>query len=585
MDDTAKILIVDDEARNLDALEVMLESSGCLFVRARSADEALLALLKDEFAAMILDIRMPGMSGIELAHLVKQRKRTQHIPVLFLTAHLVDEADVLRGYGVGAVDYLSKPINADILRSKVSVFIELFRKRRALATLNDALQKEVDERQSVQAALEQANQELELRVAERTAALTLAHRGVRENEERLRMAVEVAQIAAWEWDVHSGRMTWSTDPEVLFGFPPGSFGADLRISRAIHPEDADRVARAIDESFCTGTYDCQYRAVRSNGTVVWITERGRVVYRDDGGVEKVVGVSRDVSEQRFAEQERERLLASARQALDEAERQSRLKDEFLTTMSHELRTPMNAILGWLSLLAKGEAAADPNHAMTVIQRNALAQAKLIEDLLDMNKLMSGDVRLDLGPVDLKAALDLAAQSLKPAADAKGVELSLRADVPVPLIAADARRIQQILWNLLHNAVKFTSNGGRVDISLTRSGPCACIVVEDTGEGIEAAFLPYVFDRFRQANPSRRHGASGLGIGLSITKHLVELHGGSIVALSPGESRGATFVVQLPFFSAGKSGIETEVAQLATPSTVLQAPPVDEPAPADSRGPS
>src|SRR5688572_10890929 len=226
-----KILIVDDEARNLDALEVMLQSSGCTLVPAQSADEALLALLHHEFAAMILDIRMPGMSGIELANLVKQRRRTRDVPILFLTAHLMDDEDVLRGYGVGAVDYLSKPINADILRSKVAVFVDLYRKTRALATLNEALQREVSERQEAQEALEQINQELELRVAERTAALSVAHRGVKENEERLRMAMDVAQIAAWEWDVQTGQMTWSTDPEVLFGFPTGSFGTDLRMFR------------------------------------------------------------------------------------------------------------------------------------------------------------------------------------------------------------------------------------------------------------------------------------------------------------------------------------------------------------------
>ena len=212
MGDEVKILIVDDEPRNLDALEVMLESCGCVFVRAQSADEALLAMLRHEFAAMILDIRMPGMSGIELANLVKQRRRTEDVPILFLTAHLVDDEDILRGYGVGAVDYLSKPVKADILRSKVSVFVDLYRKTRALGILNAELQREIGARQKAQEALEQVNQELELRVAERTAALTVAHRGVKENEERLRMAMEVAQIAAWEWDVRSGRVTWSTDP-------------------------------------------------------------------------------------------------------------------------------------------------------------------------------------------------------------------------------------------------------------------------------------------------------------------------------------------------------------------------------------
>ena len=198
--DAPAILIVDDQARNLDALEAMLSPTGCLLVRAQSADEALLELLRREFAAIVLDIRMPGMGGIELATLIKQRKRSQHVPILFLTAHLHDEADVLRGYGVGAVDYLSKPVNAEILRSKIGVFIELFRKTRALAQVNETLQHEVAERQRAQEALEVANKELERRVQERTAALTRAHRGVRENEERLRMAMDVSctpSIIGW----------------------------------------------------------------------------------------------------------------------------------------------------------------------------------------------------------------------------------------------------------------------------------------------------------------------------------------------------------------------------------------------------
>jgi len=325
----------------------------------------------------------------------------------------------------------------------------------------------------------------------------------------------------------------------------------------------------------TGTYECQYRAVRPDGGIVWITERGRVLHRNEGQVEKIVGVSRDISQQRLAEQERERLLASERQARDEAERQSRLKDEFLTTISHELRTPMNAILGWLSVLDKGEAVAPSKRAVAVIQRNALAQAKLIEDLLDMNRLAIGDMRLELGPVDLKTALDAAVRSLKLAADAKGVRFSITADKPVPVVIADGRRIQQVLWNVLHNAVKFTSSGGRVDVAVSRSGSFARVVIEDTGQGIAADFLPYVFDRFRQANPSRRGGASGLGLGLSIAKYLVELHGGSIAAFSRGEERGAKFVVLLPLATAHK--VDGDAAQ--PPSALDSRPPsVDLPPP-------
>jgi len=544
--DVAKILIVDDEARNLDALEVMLEASGCTLVRAQSADEALLAMLRHEFAAMILDIKMPGMSGIELANLVKQRRRTQDVPILFLTAHLVEDADVLRGYGVGAVDYLSKPIKADILRSKVAVFIELFRKTRALEALNAQLQREVTERQRAQDAILHINQELELRVAERTAALNLAHRGVRENEERLRMAMDVAQIAAWELDVASGRMTWSTDPETLFGFPRGSWGDDLRIFTRLHPEDKPVVQEAIDAAIRTGgTYESEYRAIRPDGSIVWITERGRALSAESGIVDRLVGVSRDVSAQRQVEQEREQLLLSERLARDEAERQGRLKDEFLATLSHELRTPMNAILGWLSLLAKGDVVRDPKQAIAALQRNASIQAKLIEDLLEMNKLTSGNVRLDVETVDLRASVDGALQALKPMADGKGVTLVAAARGAVPVIHADERRVQQVLWNLLHNSIKFTPRGGRIEVLLERKGGFVQLLVRDTGEGISAEFLPFVFGRFRQEDSSTTRGTWGLGLGLSIVRHLIDLHGGSIEASSDGVGMGAAFLVRLP----------------------------------------
>jgi len=542
-----KILIVDDETRNLDALEVMLEPTGCSLVRASSADEALLAMLRHDFAAMILDIRMPGISGIELANLVKQRRRTQNVPILFLTAHLVEDDDILRGYGVGAVDYLSKPVKGDILRSKVNVFIELYRKTRALASLNDELLRQVDARRKAQEELQQINQELELRVAERTAALTIAHRGVTQNEERLRMAMEVAQIAAWEWNIESDRVTWSTDPEALFGFPAGSFGENHRIFRSLHPDDRERVEAAVHTALLqAATYECEYRVLRPDGVVVWITERGGVVHGDDGRIEKMVGVSRDVSTERRAEEGREQALTRERRARDEAERQSRIKDEFLATLSHELRTPMNAILGWLSLLERGEGITDAHHAITVIQRNAQLQAKLIEDLLEMNKLASGTVRLEIAPMDVGAALFAATDSLKPTAEAKHVSVAVTVQPDLPAIQADGRRVQQILWNLLHNAVKFTGTGGTVDVRVDGSAGQVRILVKDSGRGISADFLPYVFDRFRQADPSpSREATWGLGIGLSIARHLAELHGGSIHAASAGLNQGSTFIVELP----------------------------------------
>jgi PAS domain S-box-containing protein len=541
----AKILIVDDEPRNLDALEAMLDPIGCTCVRARSGDEALLALLKHEFAAMVLDIRMPMMSGIDLAKLIKQRRRTQDVPIVFLTAHLVDDEDVLRGYGAGAVDYLSKPVNANILRSKIAVFVDLYRKTGALARLNATLENEVAERQKAQEALQQANQELELRVRERTAELTVAHRGLRESVERLRLALEVAEMAAWEWDVDKARMTWSHDPEALFGFPHGAFGSDRRLFTAMHPDDRQRMEEALSSAMSTGAYVGEYRIVRPDATTVWITESGRAIKGEDGSIEKFVGVSRDMTAEREAAQERERLLASEQRARASAEQQGRLKDEFLATLSHELRTPLNVVLGWLDILASGAPIRDFKSTIALIQRNAQLQAKLIDELLDMNRLLSGSLRLEVGAVDVGATLQTTLQGLKPAADAKGIQMSAQIDTAPVQIAADNQRVQQILWNLLHNAIKFTETGGRVESSVRRVDRQVHIVVQDSGRGIAVEFLPHVFERFRQEDSSATREFFGLGLGLSISKHLVEAHGGTIEAHSDGRGRGATFTVKLP----------------------------------------
>jgi signal transduction histidine kinase len=541
--DRPKVLIVDDQARNLDALEAMLSPTDCVVIRANSADEALLCLLRNDFAAIVLDIRMPDMSGIELAKLIKRRKRSEHVPILFLTAHLVDDDEVLKGYGVGAVDYLSKPINADILRSKVGVFIDAFKKTAALAELNEALQREVAVRERAQAALRVANEELERRVQERTTALVRAHQGVRENEERLRMALDVAQIAAWEWQLATGRMQWSTDPEALFGFPKGAFGDDLRIMRVVHPDDRVRLEDATEVALRTGVYEAEYRAVRPDASVVWITERGRVVSDLEG--DRMVGISRDVPVEREHARERERLLRSEREARDEAERQSRLKDEFLATLSHELRTPMNAILGWLSILESGKPIREIHSALAIISRNAHIQAKLIEDLLDMNRLMAGNVQLEVAAVDLGSLLQATMQSLQPAADAKGVQLIAAVSAGNGELLADGRRLQQVLWNLVHNAIKFTPAHGRIEIRVRRDDAHLEITVQDNGQGISPSFLPHVFERFRQQDATTTRAAFGLGLGLSIAKHLIELHGGTIAAASAGDGAGSTFSVRLP----------------------------------------
>jgi PAS domain S-box-containing protein len=277
------------------------------------------------------------------------------------------------------------------------------------------------------------------------------------------------------------------------------------------------------------------------------------VFAADGTVEVVVGSTRDVTDRKRSEvhlrqiaAEPEELLASERAARSEAERTSRMKDEFLATLSHELRTPLNAILGWSQILLRHRAApADLAEGLATIERNARAQTQIIEDLLEMSRIISGKIRLHVQSVDLGSVVRAAVDSLKPAADAKGVRLQMVLDPRAGPVSGDASRLQQIFWNLLTNAVKFTPRDGRVQVLLQRVNSHVEVSVTDTGEGIRPDFLPYVFDRFRQcdASTTRRHG--GLGLGLAIVNQLTELHGGSAHARSAGEGQGATFTIVLP----------------------------------------
>lgn len=245
-----------------------------------------------------------------------------------------------------------------------------------------------------------------------------------------------------------------------------------------------------------------------------------------------------------------RLLKLERTAREAAEESNRLKDEFLATVSHELRTPLTAILGWARLLEGGTLDATVRHqAVETIGRNAKAQAQIVDDILDVSRIITGNLYLDLNPLDVKPVVENAINVVRPTADAKGIRIETRLDPTPAMISGDANRLQQVVWNLLSNAVKFTSSGGRVCVKVSCVGPAAQICVSDTGQGISKEFLPFVFDRFRQADSTttRQHG--GLGLGLAIARHLVEIHGGTISADSIGEGRGATFTIRLPLIDA------------------------------------
>jgi PAS domain S-box-containing protein len=270
-------------------------------------------------------------------------------------------------------------------------------------------------------------------------------------------------------------------------------------------------------------------------------------------------VLRDISERKAAEEEKSRLLASERVARTNAENANRMKDEFLATLSHELRTPLNAILGWSQLLRTGGSDKEElTQGLDTIERNARAQTQLIEDLLDMSRIISGKLRLDIQRVSPVAFLSNAIETVRPAAEAKGIRLEQMLDPAAGPVSGDPNRLQQVAWNMLSNAVKFTPRGGKVQVLLQRVDSHIEITVADTGQGISAEFLPFLFERFRQADASTTRRFGGLGLGLSIAKQLVDLHGGSIEARSPGEGQGSTFIVQLPLVVVHSTDADSSV---------------------------
>ena len=273
---------------------------------------------------------------------------------------------------------------------------------------------------------------------------------------------------------------------------------------------------------------------------------------------KIDELAKEVRQRQRAEEERAQLLVQEQKARAEAERLNQLKDEFLSTASHELRTPLNAILGWSQILRSNRVdEATMNRALETIERNARSQAELINDLLDISRIIIGKIRLNVQMVELLPVIEAAIDTVRPAADAKNIRLQSVLDPAAGPVLGDSERLQQIVWNLLSNAIKFTPKRGRVQVCLQRINSHIEIIVTDTGQGISAEFLPYVFDRFRQADSSITRSFGGLGLGLAIVRQLVELHGGTVHAESPGEGQGATFTVKLPLMAIGPKAIEPE----------------------------
>ena len=516
-DGRAAILVVDDSPGNLVAFEASLKSLGQPIVTATCAEEALRELLSQDIAVAVLDVQMPGTSGFELAAMIRSHSRLAHVPIIFVTASSRDYAQIFAGYAAGAVDYLLKPFEPEILRAKIRVFLELHLREKQVREQGARLhQHELRE-------LERRGQE---RLQRLTESLPLPVWGVRPNG-----SVHVCNSA---WTTYSGATAEQTD--LLVG------------PRWVHPIDLDSVRATWEVGIRSGQpfeVQCRLRS-RTEGMHRWFVLRAvpEAGHAEPHGFWIVAGV--DIDAQKTGEEERARLLRREQRAREAAEAANRTKDEFLATISHELRTPLNAILGWARMMRGGILDAKRMaHAIETIERNAKAQASLINDILDVSRIVSGKMRLQVGPLDLPAVVGDAVQTLRPAAEAKAIDLQCESSLSQARMAGDPLRMQQIVWNLVSNAVKFTPRGGRVHVRLEREGDYARLVVGDTGLGIAPELLPYVFDRFRQGDATASRTHEGLGLGLSIVKHLVELHGGEVVARSDGVGKGAEFVVSLP----------------------------------------
>ena len=542
-DGRINILAVDDNPGKLVALTAVLADLNQNVLTATSGREALRLLLQKEFAVVLLDVHMPGMDGFEAAALIRQRESSEHTPIIFVTSY-PDDTHAARGYSLGAVDYILAPVDPDVLKTKVTVFVELFKKTAEVKAQAKALEHRATQLQRLTQASLAINSALSpgqtLQVVANFARDILG----------VHQAVAVAAPDE-KWTTARSAAALSEPYEAL-GERPVLRDRESLVALLSTINGPARRPRGIDIS----EYD-RYLAVDRPGRVGWLA--APLTGRDGRPMgllhvlEKCEGDFREEDASVLTQLAQMSSIAIENAVNAEAREANRMKDEFLTTLSHELRTPLAAILGWTRLLRSGRL--DPERttgALEVIERNVLAQTKLIDDLLDVSRIITGKLRLAVQPSTLSAVIQAAMDSMRPAAEGKQIEMRFENRIAndKDMIFGDPDRLQQITWNLISNSIKFTPPRGRVTVELSRNDQEFEVAISDTGKGMTPEFLAQAFDRFRQADSSTTRSHGGLGIGLAIARHLTELHGGSIVAESPGPGLGSRFRVLLPSVALG-----------------------------------
>ena len=558
--DPVNILIVDDEPGNLTVLQTVLDEPGYRLVSARSADEALLALMKQEFALLILDVRMPTMTGFELAQLIKQRKKTEQIPIIFLTAYYNEDQHVLDGYSSGAVDYLHKPVNAPVLRSKVAIFANLYRQAKALERVNHRLVAEVAVRREAQQRLQDLNRTLEQRVEARTTDLVERTQVLEAAQDRLRALADQFQGLA---DAAPG-FIWSTDPQGEVTYMSRRFevftGAPFAQVRAggwpqvLHPDDVERSARLFQDAIRDrAAVSGRMRMRRADGTFRWIESSAVPVYdkvaQPAASFRGLVGVSMDISD-----------LVHAEQRLRETDQR---KDQFLATLAHELRNPLAPIRNAVQILRNQTPAESPLRKLQdIIERQTVQMTRMVDDLLDVSRISRGRLELRKSRISLQQVIQAAVETSRPLIERHRHQLEVALPAEPVVLEADLTRLSQVFANLLNNAAKYTEAMGHIKVAAEVRDGEVVVSVADDGAGIPQHQMADLFQLFSQGDGEDRRVGGGLGIGLALVKQLVELHRGRVTARSAGPGQGSEFIVCLPL-----------VAQAALPN------PIDAPSPA------
>ena len=492
----ARIVVVDDNPATLYSTSRVLRAAGFNVTEAINGEQAL------EFAGkgadlILLDVNLPDLHGFEVCRRLRENPQTKRLPVVHLSATFVKEIDKAQGLDSGGDGYLTHPVEPPVLIATVNAFLRT----------------------------RSAEDEMRRSEAKFKAVFDNASSGILlldQNLAYLEVNPAMCDLLARPLEEIVGK------PLSAFT-PPGTF------------TDSDQIELALKAK---GTWRGMFPLIRSDGKLVHL--EWYISVHSFPGVR--LAVVTDMTERLRLETERADLLASERAARAQAERASYLKDEFLGTLSHELRTPLNSILLWAQMLSRRVDDPEVLRGLATIERSTHVQAQLIADLLDVSAIVSGKLRLDIQKLDLVGMIKTTLETLTPAMDAKKLKLETLFDPRLAAISGDPARLQQVIWNLINNASKFTPKGGRIEIRVERIHSQVKIVVSDNGQGIEADLLPYLFERFRQGDVSTKRTSGGLGLGLAIVKHLVELHGGTVTASSEGPGSGAEFVVLLPIAS-------------------------------------